>query len=224
MLIKNIKGLKYPDEYFVRFFFKNKLHNVKELRFLEFGCGNGSNLMLPFHYDHNVIGIDYDENLISYAKENFAYFNKNEGYNFYVNDMRKFAEKTRDLQADIFSLPNIINYIPKDDFVTFLKTCRNNKLYKEGSKLFIRFRSPQDFRYGFGQKIDKNTYLIDENNNATGEAGALNCFYTSISMVEILQTYLYLQDFELFNINFENKNVDGDIILNSDIVIWGSIS
>ena len=48
--IKEIKGLKYPDEYFIKFFFKNRLQEKKDLTYLEFGCGNGSNLMLPYSY------------------------------------------------------------------------------------------------------------------------------------------------------------------------------
>ena len=53
--IKDIKGLKYPDEYFIKFFFKNELHKKQNLKYLEFGCGNGSNLMLPFQYGRGIL-------------------------------------------------------------------------------------------------------------------------------------------------------------------------
>ena len=50
MIIKEIKGLKYPDEYFIKFFFKHKLYQKYNIKVLEFGCGNGNNLMLPLEY------------------------------------------------------------------------------------------------------------------------------------------------------------------------------
>jgi hypothetical protein len=45
MNIKKIEGLKFPDEYLIRFFFKNKLFNKKG-DVIEFGCANGNNLSL----------------------------------------------------------------------------------------------------------------------------------------------------------------------------------
>ena len=35
MYIKKIKGLKYPDDYFIKFFFKHKLHLIDNLNVLE---------------------------------------------------------------------------------------------------------------------------------------------------------------------------------------------
>ena len=45
MLITEIKGLKFPDESLVRFFFKSGFEAVKE-SVLELGCGSGNNLRL----------------------------------------------------------------------------------------------------------------------------------------------------------------------------------
>jgi SAM-dependent methyltransferase len=224
MTPKQIKGLKYPDDYFIKFFFKERLHEKKDLRFLEFGCGNGSNLMLPYMYDNEVIGIDYNETLISYAKDNFNLVNNNQRYRFYSADMRDYAEKNSNINADVFSLPNIVNYISRTDFTNLLNNCKNNKLYKKNSKIFIRFRTPKDFRFGLGNRVNHCCYQIDKENNITGEAGALNCFYSEIEMVDILKKYLNLTDYKLFHIDFENIAFNGDTILNSDIVIWGTIS
>jgi SAM-dependent methyltransferase len=220
--ISKIKGLKYPDEYFTKFFFKNKLHEKKGLKYLEFGCGNGSNLMLPYSYENSIIGVDYSADLIDMANYNFALLNKRDSnYELITDDMRTFVKKNMDIQSDVLSLPNVINYIPQTDFIEFLQTCKVNKLYSEKAKLFIRFRTPRDFRYGLGNRINNKCYKVD--NNITGELGALNCFYTEIEMIDILRQYLNLHDFTVLNIDFENIAVNGDKILNSDIVIWGTI-
>jgi hypothetical protein len=224
MQIRDIKGLKYPDDYFIKFFFKNGLHTRANLKYLEFGCGNGSNLMLPYQYDNEAIGVDYDAELISYAKDNFKLLDSSVDSDFYSSDMREFVVEHKSIEADILSLPNIINYISKSDFREFLENCRENNLYKEGGTFFIRFRTPKDFRFGVGKRVDSSSYRIDENSEITGEAGALNCFYRESEMIEILKKYLYLTEYEIFNIEFENIAPNGDVIFNSDIVIWGKIN
>jgi len=223
MMLRKIKGLKYPEEYFVKFFFKNGLHQRDNLRILEFGAGNGSNLMLPYEYGHEVCGVDFDASLIAFAKENFSLLEGGSQYHFICDDMREFAKIPSFSSADILSFPNIINYISKDDFLLFLKNCRKNKIYKKGAVLYIRFRTPNDFRYGYGKRVNAHSYRMDENDNFTGEAGALNCFYTESEMIEVLQKTLQLKKCQCFHVEFDNLCPGGDIIHNSDIVLWGEI-
>jgi len=196
------------------------------MKYLEFGCGNGSNLMLPFSYGNHVLGIDYNSQLIQYANKNFEILHKNNTfeYNFYTDDMRNFVLEHYRLESDVLSLPNIINYIPKEDFLSFLKNLKKNKLYKKGALFFIRWRSPRDFRNGFGKRLNESCYQIDSYNNMTGESGALNYFYDEIEMVDILRNNLILENFKIFRVEFENLAVNGDRIFNSDIVLWGKIS
>jgi len=96
MDITKIKGLKFPDEFFIRFFFKNKL-NTKKLKYIEFGCGNGNNLLLPYEYGNEIIGIDYNKDAIEMAKYNFSLLKGK--YKFYNADMRNFVKEKK-----IFSL------------------------------------------------------------------------------------------------------------------------
>jgi len=223
--LQKIRGLKYPDEYFIKFFFKNGLHEKSNLKYLEFGCGNGSNLMLPYQYQNEVIGIDYDRYSIDNATYNFNPINdKNTKFTFYADDMRKFVQNHNNINAAILSLPNIINYISKNELITFFKNCKSQNLYKKDARFFIRFRTPKDFRFGLGERIDSMSYRVDEENTITGEAGALNCFYTENYMLEILKEYLTLSNYKVFHIDFENIASNGDTILNSDIVIWGIIN
>ena len=174
---------------------------------------------------NKVIGVDYDHSLIEDAQYNFNLIDQNDAKSqFYVDDMREFVKNNSNIQADILSLPNVINYISKLNFIDFLGNCKNQNLYKDNSKIFIRYRTPKDFRFGLGKRIDSSTYQIDSKNDITGEAGALNCFYTESEMIEILKQYLGLKDYKIFHIDFENIASNGDTIFNSDIVIWGTIN
>lgn len=45
MRLSDIDGLKFPDEYVIKFFFKEGLHK-NSAKVLELGCANGNNARL----------------------------------------------------------------------------------------------------------------------------------------------------------------------------------
>jgi len=222
MNITKIKGLKYPDEYFVKFFFKNKLHEKKGLKYLEFGCGNGSNLMLPYNYGNEVIGIDYDSTLIEMANYNFDNIYNGLDFNFYAEDMRSFVENAKNIKADIFILPSVIYYISRDDFTSFLLNIRKNQFIQKNIPFFIRIRTIKDFRFGYGTQIDRQRFKMP-NESITGENNIEIEFYTENEIVILLKKYLDLRDYKLFSLDNQNEH-DNNIVLNSDIVVWGTIN
>ncbi len=221
MSIQNIQGLKFPDEYFIKFFFKYKLHTQKNLTYLELGCSNGCNLNLPYQYNNNVIGVDFNSELIKFAKENFINLKQQEEYQFYNDDMRKFCNNNKDINADVLVLPNSIYYIPKNDFIKLLKDVKVNNLIKEEIPFFIRFREIDDFRNHKGTKIEENSYILE--NGITGEGGAFCKFYTKQEIIDLLEKELNLRDFQTMSIKYENIQ-NGVKVNNSDVVIWGTIN
>ena len=221
MNIKNIKGLKYPDEYFIKFFFKHLLHTKSDLTFLELGCSNGCNLALPYQYDHCVIGIDLNTEHIQHANENYKTFSKTNNYTFYTDDMRTFCKNRVHIKADVLVLANSIYYIPTDDFIKLLHDIKNNNLIKSNIPFFIRFREIDDFRNHKGQKIDENSYILD--NKITGEDGVFCTFYDTPKMIQILEKELNLRDFQTMSIKYENIQ-NNTKVTNSDVVIWGTIN
>jgi len=221
MNLTKIKGLKYPDEYFIKFFFKFGLHAKQDLTYLEVGCSNGCNLMLPYQYNNDVIGVDLNENLIEYANENFALMNSKQPYKFYKNDMRTFCAKNSNINADVLVLANSIYYIPKQDFKTVLKDIKQNSLIRHNIPLFIRFRDIDDFRNDKGEVVEENSLIMQ--NGTTGEDGVFCAFYTMEEMVTLLKNELNLHDFETMHIRYDNIQ-NNTKVNNSDIVIWGLIN
>lgn len=221
MSIQNIQGLKFPDEYFIKFFFKYKLHTQKNLTYLELGCSNGCNLNLPYQYNNNVIGVDFNSELIKFAKENFINLKQQEEYQFYNDDMRKFCNNNKDINADVLVLPNSIYYIPKNDLIKLLKDIKVNNLIKKEIPFFIRFREIDDFRNHKGTKIEENSYILE--NGITGEDGVFCKFYTKQEIIDLLEKELNLRDFQTMSIKYENIQ-NGVKVNNSDVVIWGTIN
>jgi tRNA1(Val) A37 N6-methylase TrmN6 len=219
--IKDIKGLKYPDEYFIKFFFKYGLHLKKDTIFLELGCSNGCNLMLPYQFANSVIGVDLDKNLIQYANDNFKQLRQNNIFDFFSLDMRYFCDTSSNINADVLILANSIYYITKDEFVKMLRNIKKNNLIKSNIPFFIRFRQLDDFRNNKGEKVGKNSIIIE--NKITNEDGVFCRFYDTFEMIDILKNELNLRDFEFLNIRYDNIQ-NNTKVNNSDVVIWGIVN
>ena len=220
-MLKDIKGLKFPDDFFIKFFFKQTLHEESELKYLEFGCSNGNNLMLPAQYGNEVVGVDINPNVIELAKQNFKRLSYDNSQ-FYCSDMCNFVKNNKHIKADVFMLPNVACYITKQDFIAFLQKVVSNQVIKQGAYFFLRLRSLKDFRFGIGQQIEKDTFIMPED-SITDEAGALLTFYSEWDIVVILKEHLSLRDFNVFEVNSQNLQND-TVINNADIVIWGFVN
>lgn len=221
MTIRDIRGLKYPDEYIIKYFFKKNFQQIKG-KVIEFGSGTGNNLSLFYQYDWDVLGIDIVESITNDAIFNFNHiYNASGTKQFYTSDMNEFILNNHNIQADVFMLPGVISYISKEDFIEFLKLAKEYQVFKKGANFFIRTRSKKDYRYGLGERMGNDSFLMT--NNITGEEGALCTCYDEYELVLLLQKYLNLKDFQVLSLENQNEQ-QGDKLLNADIVIWGTIS
>lgn len=214
--------MKFPDLYITKFFFKKKLYESSG-NVLELGCGNGNNLSLFYSYGYNVCGIDIDKKSIDDALFNLENVFKNEFENtfeFINGDIRKLDKilKTNS-KFNILLLPNIINYISKNDFLYLLQEVKNYLTNK--GKFFIRFRTPRDMRVGLSKKIHENEYIIES--EITGEKNAYLTVYEESQMIFLLKEFFKIDNYEIFHLYEENFHMDRKI-LNADVVIWGDFS
>ncbi|WP_257906453.1 methyltransferase [Campylobacter lari] len=223
MYLKDLKGLKFPDLAVIKFFFKQELHRKNNQKVLEFACSNGNNLSLFANYDYECIGVDLSKENIDNANYNFKNAIQAKKYEFFNDNILEFPLKHPNINADIFMIPNVINYLLREDFLNLLKISKQNSMYKNNALFFLRTRSIKDYRYGYGEKIAHNCFKIP-NDNTTGELGCINTLYQEYELVEILKEYLNLYDFKV--LTYENTNIMGEderLVHDSDIVIYGKI-
>ncbi len=227
MYLRDLKGLKFPDLAVVKFFFKTGFHKEEvrkdNARVLEFACSNGNNLSLFANYDYECLGVDLSSENISNANYNFKEVIKAKKFEFFNANMLEFVKQNKGLKVDIFMIPNVINYLKREDFLSLLKDAKENELYKKGAHFFIRTRDIKDYRYGLGKKIAHNSFLI-ENDEITGERGCINTLYQEYELVGYLKEYLGLYDFKV--LHYESTNVMGSddrLVTDSDIVVYGKI-
>ncbi|EAH7580676.1 class I SAM-dependent methyltransferase [Campylobacter lari] len=223
MYLRDLKGLKFPDFAVIKFFFKQGLHQKNNQKVLEFACSNGNNLSLFANYDYKCIGVDLNQKNINNANYNFKEVIQCKAYQFFHDNILEFPLKNPNINADIFMIPNVINYLLKEDFLKLLKISKENSMYKENALFFLRTRNIKDYRYGYGEKIAHNCFKITDD-NTTGELGCINTLYQEYELVEILKEYLNLYDFKV--LTYENTNIMGEderLVNDSDIVIYGKI-
>ncbi|EPC6291722.1 class I SAM-dependent methyltransferase [Campylobacter lari] len=224
MFINKIKGFKYPDMELVRWFFKNKLDTLENAKVLEFASHNGNNLSLFANYNYECIGVELSKQNHENAIYNFKEIMHYQKASFFNENMLDFAKNHQNINADVFLIPNVINYISKEDFKNLLLNSKNNNLYsgKKYAHFFLRARSTKDHRYGLGNKLSNGSFILT-NDDFSGEKNCLCTAYQEHELVEILKENLNLYDFEVItseNINIKNKVY----IKDSDIIIYGKIT
>lgn len=224
MKIKDIKGLKYPDEYFIKYFFKNSFSSKENLLFAEFGCGNGNNLTLAYEYGFEVLGVDINESAIEDANYNFNKIKTDTKFEFYLCEMIDFAKENKDLQIDVLLLPNVVNYIKKEQLLEFFNMMLLNNNIKKEASFFIRCRELKDFRFGIGENLGENTYLMPKDYDITSEASCINKFYSEYELIEMLKKSLNLKEYFVFHNEFQNLQKNNTLVFNADIILWGVIN
>ncbi|EAI7247923.1 class I SAM-dependent methyltransferase [Campylobacter lari] len=208
----------------VRWFFKNKLDTLENAKVLEFASHNGNNLSLFANYNYECIGVELSKQNHENAIYNFKEIMHYQKASFFNENMLDFAKNHQNINADVFLIPNVINYISKEDFKNLLLNSKNNNLYsgKKYAHFFLRARSTKDHRYGLGNKLSNGSFILT-NDDFSGEKNCLCTAYQEHELVEILKENLNLYDFEVItseNINIKNKVY----IKDSDIIIYGKIT
>jgi SAM-dependent methyltransferase len=209
--IAELRGLRFPDEYVVKMFFKEGLQHSTG-RVLELGCGNGNNLMLFVAFGWNVTGVDYSGNALADARHNLS------GVGTLVEaDLSTDVPPVGDGMFDAILLPSVNYYLPRASFVRLLGECR--RLIRLGGMFYIRSRLPDDWRWGRGQEEEPGGFRL--NRQETGECGLLNVFYAVDELSALIREHFgELQGLQRLHVAYDNPQ-GGIVVRNSDVVIWG---
>ncbi|HEC1781771.1 TPA: class I SAM-dependent methyltransferase, partial [Campylobacter lari] len=174
----------------VRWFFKNKLDTLKNAKVLEFASHNGNNLSLFANYDYECIGVELSKQNHENAIYNFKEIMHYQKASFFNENMLDFAKNHQNINADVFLIPNVINYISKDEFKILLQDTKQNNLYQTNklgyAHFFLRARSVKDHRYGLGEKLKNDSFILNYD-EFSGEKNCLCTAYQEHELVEILK-------------------------------------
>ncbi|WP_309644513.1 class I SAM-dependent methyltransferase [Phenylobacterium sp.] len=211
--LRDIRGLKFPDEFVVRHFFKRGLSN-RSGRVLELGSGTGNNLALYAQYDWDLTGVDYDQSALDDARWNLG-----DASTFIQADLSN-GLPALDGKFDALIIPNLLCYLTLAQAKAVLAGLKAH--LAPGCEVFVRTRLVDDYRYGRGEMIEPDGFRLAT--PETGEAGLFNLFYTQAGLVELLTTTLGLAEREELAVRFDNVQAGRRVPGNSDLVVWGVAS
>lgn len=220
--LTEIRGLKYPDEFVTRYFFKEQFHH-KHGQVLELGCGNGNNLMLFYQHGWDVVGIDINEKALDDAEHNFRGIGEEDTrWLFRQLDLGQGLPKIDGLFGpfDVVLMPSVLYYIPRSVMISCL--ARVLDLLAPGGSFFLRMRAIADYRYGRGRQIERNGFVSEI--SETGEYGLINVFYHQYEIVDMLRENLQAKMDSLNVLQLSFDNIQNDVLVtNQEIVIWGNV-
>lgn len=208
--LSEIRGLKFPDEYVVRHFFKRGLQE-RPGRVLELGSGVGNNLALYGHYGWNLTGVDYDAAALDDARWNLG-----EAAVLLQADL-SLGAPALDGPFQALIVPNLICYLTRPQALALLSGLR--PVLAPDCEVFVRTRLVDDYRYGRGAPEGPDGFRLTT--PETGEAGLFNRFYTAADLVELLDEALDLRERCELAVRFDNLQAGVRVPGNSDLVVWG---
>ena len=214
-LIKNFKGMRYPDEYIIRMFYKEGLNHFEAGRVIELGCGSGNNLLHFASYGWECTGVDFDSVMLNYANDNF----QTSGFKVKLIESNLGSGLPNiDGLYDVVLIPSSLYYLTRESAVKIISEVRN--ILSANGLIYLRMRLPDDHRNGRGRQEGRNAYRLTC--DYTGEAGLLNIFWEEFELFSLLRNILDIKPESITKLNVAYENIQkGILVRNSDIVIWG---
>ncbi len=216
MNISKLKGMRYPDEFLIRMFYKEGLFKTPG-KALELGSGSCNNLLHFASYGWEVTGIDWDANSLSDGNHNLLELNLSG--NLIHHDLNSGLPNLND-KFDAFLCPSTLYYLNRD--ATWKCLFQIRELLAPGAIVYLRMRRPDDYRSGKGKHIGQNAWYIDYDH--TGELGATNVFWDKDEIFNLLEKTLAIKPQKLTALKSIYENIqNGNLIYNSDLVVWGRV-
>lgn len=211
------RGLIFPDVYVTRFFFKCGL-DVQPGNLIDLGCGSGSNARLFSEYGWNVTGIDISQTSLSDARANWS-AEPTDTWDFIEHDLRSGLPKVSGAFTALIANASLY-YFERRHLIRVLQdSCA---VLEPGAHVYFKFRTPEDWRFGKGDTVEHNTFVLKA--TETGEAGATMAFYDPDDLCDILDASCgRLQDRHVFLESHQNIQ-NGALINNHDVIVWGRVA
>lgn len=125
---------EYYKNYTLPEWLKREINN-KEYKILDYGCGFGQTLKALRDFKcFNIYGLDIDDEAVSYCRE--------QGLNVYKIDNSNIVHNPYPFRFDVIILLHVLEHIPKEITIDFLKKLKDDFL-QQGGELLIAVPNAQ---------------------------------------------------------------------------------
>lgn len=200
---------KYPSEVVVQFVLRTFKRN-SENKVLDLGCGAGRHIFFMVNENIDTYGIDVSREGISYTNRLLNEYNLKA--NLEVSSVEKIPYV--DNYFDGIICYGVLYYCDSSEIKNAVKEIY--RVLKPCGKALIVVRNTKDYRYGNGKEIEKNTFLIEENNLhkcSFNENGMKMHFFTLEEINELFQEFSCVTVEEIIETHENRKYMDSNYII-----------
>ncbi|MFH1968233.1 MAG: class I SAM-dependent methyltransferase [bacterium] len=196
---------KYPSEHVVRFIltqFPMDLKERSQLKILDLGCGAGSNTILLAKEGFQTYATDISNSGLKIVRKRFKKNNLKAVLKNASMENQPFENNFFDgvISFGVFYYNTGQGYQKAIDELY--------RILKKGGKAFIFTRTVDDYRFGIGKKIEKNTFILDAED--TNEKGMVMYFLDKKDINKIFGKFKEktIEKTETTFFNLKKKNSD----------------
>jgi len=201
---------KYPTDIVVRFMFTQFSRNIKDrgdLKILDMGCGAGRHTIFLAREGFQAFGTDISEEGLNAARERFKE-ERLEG------TLKKSNMQEQPFVDNFFDGAISFGVLYYNDRKGFENTVSETfRILKKGGKALVFARTTDDYRYGKGGQIERNSFILDiEDTNEKNmimhflDREEINVIFNKFSEITVEKT-------ETTFSNLKKKNSDWIIII-----------
>lgn len=205
---------KYPSEHCIRFIFTQfprEFDKRKNMKILDLGCGAGRHTIFLAHEGFGTYATDFSEEGMNHLKKYLA-----------DNKLDAILQK-----ADMEKQPFPDNFF--DGIISFgvfyytdLEGYKNAvsemyRILKLGGKALVFTKTSDDYRFGKGRELEKNTFILDIED--TNEKGMTHHFLDKDEINDIFGRFniMNVEKTETTFSNSKKKNSEWIIILEKQV-------
>jgi len=175
-----IHNPKYPDDRVVAHvirFLRSSTVQPSNLTAIDIGCGVGRHVKLLDDLNFDAYGIDYADNVATVVTQQFPSIKPD---NIYHGDYRNYNFSKK---FDLILMWGTVFRCKKSQVIFNL--LRLKELLNQNGQLILNFRSKNNWFYGLGEKIEEDSYFIDERGKEY--AGYIYSFFEKSEIDEMIQ-------------------------------------
>jgi cyclopropane fatty-acyl-phospholipid synthase-like methyltransferase len=201
---------KYPTDVVVRFMFTQFSRNIKDrgdLKILDMGCGAGRHTIFLAREGFQAFGTDISEQGLQVARDRF----KEEGLEGTLKNSNMQKQPFPDSFFDGVISFGVLYYNDKKGFENAVLEIY--RILKKDGKALVFTRTTDDYRYGKGRQIEKNSFILDIED--TDEKDMTMHFTDREEINEIFKKFgeIIVEKTETTFSNMKKKNSDWIIIV-----------
>lgn len=200
---------KYPAEIIVQFIFRN-FNREKSNKILDLGCGAGRHVYFMASENIDAYGIDISKDGVDYTEKIL----KNSGLSANVKVASVDDIPYQDNYFDGIISYGVLYYCKMNEIKRSVSEIR--RVLKPGGKALLVVRNTKDYRYGNGHEIEKNTFLINEENSnkcAFNENGMQMHFFDLDEIKELFEKFNEVYVDEIIETHNSMKYCDANFVI-----------